>query len=333
MNLPILWTQQNQGSALEQEQRQYSQIGVSNSEVSALTCERAWLFGYHPQLKLTPKSHGVALTRGLLGHKVLEIFYLHIKDGTEYSDAVNVAMEYLNSLAIKAYQEFDMDKLDMIKHLESILVMYFEHYEADVQNWEILEVEAFHLLEWSGQAGVYLPMRLDLTIYQKSGKFKGETSPVDHKFTNDFWNSYKLRLNSQLPLYIRSLRGARFKNKNATVVRRSIVNQIRTRSMKNPYPHDIFRRSFIEANDEGMEKVFENHLKSALKIERLKRMPVKEAYEATTAAWGSSSCQFCFFKEICATDLEGGNTDMAVIADYAKSTYGYPTMEELQSER
>jgi hypothetical protein len=180
---------------------------------------------------------------------------------------------------------------------------------------------------------VYLPMRLDLVIYQRAGKFKGEISPVDHKFTNDFWTHWKLMLNSQQPLYIKALRSAKFKGKLATVSRRSILNQIRTRDVKDPQPHDTFKREFIEPNAATIDQLFDNHLKLAKRISILKRMPMGEVLSMVTAAWGGPNCQFCSFKSLCLIRLEGGNVDNAIAADYQRSTYGYPSMEELQNER
>lgn len=308
------------------------QVGISNSEATS-SCQRAWLYGYHPAAKLAPKSFGVARTRGLVGHKVLEIFYMGIKDGIPYDDAVHIAMEYFASERNTAFMEMDNDKLEMLNYLKVLLEMYFEHYRSDIENWEILDVEGFHRLVWDGEKRVYLPMKLDLVIYQRAGKFAGEISPVDHKFTNDFWNQWKLRLNSQMPLYIRALRSSSFPGKNAPVVKRSIVNQIRTRSLKDPYPAEVFRRNFIEAEAEPMKKVFENHLKKALRQARWKGMPFSEVYAETEAEWGSANCQFCDFKSLCAIDLEGGNLETTVAAEFEKSTYGYPPLEELENER
>ena len=311
---------------------QFQQIGVSNSEGTS-SCERAWFFGYHPSTKLAPNSFGVARTRGIVGHKVLETFYTHIQQEVDYDSAVTLAMEYFESERRIAFMMCDTEKLEMLNYLRKLLVMYFEYYQSDIENWEILDVEGFHLLEWEGEKRIYLPMKLDLVIYQKSGKFAGEISPVDHKFTNDFWNDYKLRLNSQLPLYIRALRASRWAGKYAPVVKRSIVNQIRTRTIKDPYPVELFRRKFIEANEHAMDTIFDNHRKKALQKARWKGMPSADVYAETTAEWGSANCQFCDFKALCAIDLEGGNLKTTIAAEYQRSDYGYPSMEELRNER
>jgi len=255
------------------------------------------------------------------------------KEEKDYDSCAQDALNYVQSKAELAFLEMDEKKVDELNRLYRVLEMYFEHYQSDIRHWEILDVEGFHLLEWGGEDRVYLPMSIDLVIYQRGGKFKGEISPVDHKFVNDFWSPWKFRLNSQLPLYIRALRATRFSGKAETVVKRSVVNQIRTRKIEDPYPSELFRRSFIDADANAMELIFENHLKTALESAELKRLPAGEAFQKTVARWGSSDCQFCHFKSVCATQLEGGNVDMTIAAEYQASTYGYPSMKELKSER
>lgn len=321
-------------AALPQDHFAFQQIGMSNTEVSTGSgCETAWLFGFHPETNLKPKTQGVALSRGITGHEVLETFYKDIQQEAQYDDAAQNALNFLEGKKQAAFMDADGDKLEMLSFLYKLIEAYFKHYQGDIENWEILDVEAFHALTWEGEDSLYLPMRVDLTIYQKAGKFKGETSPVDHKFVNDFWNQWKIRLNSQLPLYIRAHRRTRYKGKPAPVVRRAIVNQIRTRAVKDVYPLATFRRDFVQPEGKVIEKVFENHLQLAKRLERLKRMSYAEAKEEVTAVWGSSNCNFCFFKSICATDLEDGNVQQIAQLEYERSTYGYPTMEELYRER
>lgn len=310
------------------------QIGLSNTEVvTGSNCERAWLFGFHPETRLKQKDQGVALTRGIIGHEMLEGFYKDLQVEKDYDESAQRALDFLTGHEQDAYMRSDIDKLEMLRYLKRIMTAYFKHYRADIENWEILEVETFHALRWEGEDTLYLPMRFDMTIYQRSGKFKGETSPVDHKFTNDFWNQWDFRLNTQQPLYLKSLSEARYRGKPKPIVKRSILNQIRTRTVKDVYPLATFKRAFIEADAIAQEKIFQNHLRAAKRLERFKRMSYAEAHEKTEANWGSKNCGFCFFKSICATDLEGGNVQQVAELEYEQSSYGYPPFEELHRER
>lgn len=312
----------------------FPQLGVSNTEASSFsTCERAWFYGHHPDMHLRPNSMGPALTRGIIGHEALEAFYKSIQQEYSYDESAQAALDVVEGEQIKAVLAEDFDKVEMLISLRVLIQKYCEYYESDIQNWEVLGVETFYAMEWEGEHEVYLPMRMDLVIYQRAGKFKGEISPVDHKFTNDFWKQWKVRLNSQLPLYNRTLRKVKFKGKQYPIVKRSILNMIRTREVKDPQPHDTFKREFIEAQPATMVLAFENHLKVAKRISRLKRMPAAEAFEETTAAWSSPNCQFCSFKSLCAIQYEGGNIRNTIAAEYVESSYGYPALEELKSER
>ena len=312
----------------------YLQFGVSNSEVSSFsTCELAWFFGHHPDANLRPKSQGPALTRGIVGHEALEVFYEDLMTNEAFDDAAQNALNVVQGYRVKSALESDFDKVKILNQLYKLLEGYFEYYEDDSRHWEILGVESFYKLEWPESVSVYLPMRLDVVIYQKSGKFKGEISPLDHKFTNDFWHDWKFRLNSQFPLYIKALRGTKFRGKLPPVVKRAIVNMIRTREVKEPQPHDTYKRVFYPYDNHQIDLVYTNHLKIAKRISVLKRMAGEDVIDRVAATWGSPNCQFCQFKSLCAIRLEGGEIENTIQADYEPSTYGYPSLEELDSER
>lgn len=312
----------------------YQQFGVSNSEVTSFsTCELAWFFGSHPDANLRPKSQGPALTRGIIGHSALEAFYQNLMESNDFESSAQEALNVVQAERVKAVMASDFDKVKILNQLYKLLEGYFAFYGNDAVHWEILGVESFYKLEWQESTSVYLPMRLDAVIYQKSGKYKGEISPVDHKFTNDFWHDWKFRLNSQFPLYIKALRSTRFRGKLPPIVKRAIVNMIRTREVKEPYPHDTYLRVYQPYNNNQIQMVYENHLKIARRISILKRMPGFEVIDQVAATWGSPNCQFCQFKSLCAIRLEGGEIENAIQADYEPSTYGYPSLEELDSER
>lgn len=313
------------------------QIGVSNTEVqNAYNCEFAWAVGFHPEWNYQLRDMGVARTRGIIGHEALEIFYRGLKETEDYDKSADEALTHIQNLRIeeaKAGDFKDPERFKMLNYLYNVLQRYFDFYQDDIEDWEILDVEAFFASEQEGETDFYLPSRLDLVIYQRSGKFAGETSPVDHKFTNDFWQPWKLKINSQLPLYIMALRAARFAGKPKPVVRRAIVNQIRTRDLKNPSTYDLFRRDFQPYTSEKIRKVFENHMKSAVHLAHLKRLPLDEALEIVRASVGSMACQYCDFKDFCDATLEGKDTSNVVMATLKKNEYGYPSLEEIRRER
>lgn len=313
------------------------QIGVSNTEAqNAYACELAWGFGFHPEMNYQLRNMGEARTRGIIGHAALEIFYKGIKEELDYDDCAQEALAYLQDLRVKemmAGDFVDVKMLDILNYLYDILQRYFEYYRDDINAWEILGVESFYAQEQPEEVDFYLPSRLDLVIYHKTGEFKGETSPVDHKFTYDFWHRPKYVLNSQFPLYILALRAARFAGKPTPVVKRVIINQFRTRALKDPTPDDLFRRITHAYSSERIQKVFDNHMKMALKLAYFKRLPWAEFQEEAKASLGSMACQYCDFKDMCDQTFEDGDVSNVIAATMKKNEYGYPPLEEIRRER
>lgn len=316
-----------------------NQVGISNSEaMNAYACELAWGFGHHPEMNFKKRDASDARMRGITGHSALQAYYEGLRDGRDHDESAQAGLNVIQQLRTKEIMAGDFmshERLKMLNWLYEVLTKYFEHYESDVDDWEILEVEGFHAQEFEDEVDFYLPSRLDVTIYHKRGEFKGETSPVDHKFTAGFWAPFKLDLNSQFPLYIRALRASRFAGKPKPVVKRVIVNQINTKIVKlsNNPPEAVFKRDFKSYDSDRIERVFQNHLKMAVHLAYLKRLPWPEAREEIKAALGSQACQYCDFKDLCDATFAGKDPSRVIEATLEKNDYGYPPLEEIRRER
>lgn len=317
------------------------QVGVSNTEVQqANSCELQWAFGFHPELNFQLREMGEARQRGIIGHSALEIFYKGIKEQRDYDSCAQDALNFIQDLRVKelmAGDFVDPKVLAMLNYLYEILQRYFAMEKPIIDRWEILEVEGFHAMEQEGENDFYLPSRLDLTIYHKTGEFKGETSPLDYKFTYDFWHRPKFVLNAQFPLYILALRAARFADKPKPVVRRVIVKEFRTRfdaeKLKAKGDAELFRESQQAYSTIRLQKVFANHMKSAVHLAYLKRLPLSDAMEEIKASLGSMACQYCDFKEICDITFEDQDPSNVIAATLKRNEYGYPPLEEIRRER
>lgn len=318
-----------------------TQVGISNTEASnADACQLAWGIGFHPEMGYQLREMGQARSRGIILHSALEIFYQGLKEERAYDECAQDALSYVQQLGVKelmAGDFADAKMMEIINYVYAILTRYFKHYESDIEDWEILEVESFYAQEQEQEEDFYLPSRLDLVIYHKRGEFAGETSPVDHKTTYDFWHKPKFVLNSQFPLYILALRAARFKDKPKPVVKRVIVNELRTRygaeQIPDKKPEDLFRRTPWSYSSKRLQTVFENHMKKAVKLAYFKRLPWEEFREQSTAALGSMACQYCDFKDLCDITFEGGDPSNVIEATLKKNEYGYPPLEEIRRER
>lgn len=314
-----------------------NQVGISNTEASSADkCELAWGFGFHPDMGYQLRDMGIARTEGINGHAALEIHYNGLKNGRDYDECAQDALDYIQDLRVKelmAGDFADAKAMESLNYLYAILQKYFDHYRSDVDDYEFLGIEDFFALEQRNEVDFYLPTRLDLIVYHKRGEFKGETSPFDHKFTYDFWHAPKFNLNAQMPLYILALRNARFTGKPKPVVKRVVVNEIRRRRLKEPALKDLFRRTAKDYTSKRLELVFENHMKKAVRLAHLKRLPWPEAREEIKASLGSMSCEFCDFKDLCDISFEDKDPSNVIQATLKKNEYGYPPLEEIQSER
>lgn len=313
------------------------QVGISNTEASnADACEYAWGFGFHPEMGYQLRDMGIARTEGINGHAALEIHYNGLKDGRDYDECAQDALDYIQDLRVKELMAGDFadpQAIESLNYLYMILQKYFDLYRSDVDDYEFLGIESFYAQEQPEEVDFYLPSRLDMVVYHKRGEFKGETSPFDHKFTYDFWHKPKFVLNSQFPLYILALRNTRFEGKKPPVVKRVVVNEIRRRRLKEPTTKDLFRRTPWDYTSKRLEMVFANHMKKAVRLAHLKRLPWPEALEEMKASLGSMACQYCDFKDLCDITFEDKDPSNVIQATLKKNEYGYPALEDLQSER
>jgi hypothetical protein len=314
-----------------------TQVGVSNTEASnADACELAWGFGFHPEMGYQLRTMGIARREGITGHSALEILYSGLKNGRDYDDCAQDALNFLQAERVKelmAGEFVDVEMLESLNFLYATLEKYFEHYRSDADDYEFLGIEDFFSLEPEEETDFYLPTRLDVVVYHKRGEFKGETSPFDHKFTYDFWHRPKFVLNSQFPLYILALRNARFAGKRTPVVKRVVVNEIRRRRLKAPTASDLFKRTNFDYTSKRLQNVFNNHMKKAVILAHYKRLPWEEFTEESKASLGSMACGYCDFKEICDITFEGKDPSNVIEATLKKNEYGYPPLEQLRNER
>lgn len=298
--------------------------GVSSSNATAaLTCWQRWKYAHHPAYNIVPKTLGPALTRGIAGHAILEAFYTAIYDGATIKSAIKDAKSELLDMCLEAAESGDSIKAKVLSELQDLLMIYFDYYADDIENWEILSVELRQDMPLLDEE-VYLPSRLDLVVKHKKGKFKGEVTPVDHKFVYDFWSEDLLTLNTQMPLYIATTRH-KFPDE---VVRRAIVNQIRYRytdSEKSPLSEknheDLFRRDFIIPTAREIRVTLEDHTLVAKNIARYTNTPIENL--KLPHAITRPNCEYCIYKTLCMAERRGDTVNLLIQSQFKKNDYGY----------
>lgn len=273
---------------------------ISNSEVTAYNeCSRRHWYQY--QQELQPRSYGIALTRGIVGHQVLEQYYKVIQEGFSVDDAKYFALGYLERL-LTAHAEkapFDYDKLTMLSQLHALIDAYIEFYR--VEEFRVISVEKTYIapVDPSFSYG----MKLDLLVEMIKGIYRGEIIVLDHKFIYNFKSDEELTIDGQLPKYIRTVAEA-----EGILITRGIFNQIRYRELKNPNPEMIFRRSWIKPSKKAKDRIWTEQIDASDEIVNNPRPPRRTLSPLV--------CKNCYFLQICRADLNDADTETMRKVDY-----------------
>jgi hypothetical protein len=271
---------------------------ISNTRITAKNvCDKQHDYMYNQNLE--PRKYSIPIQRGIAGHKVLETYYLARYAGESHDVAVNEAMNRLYFIVAESDPD-DIEHTQMLAHLSWLLTKYFECYKDD--KFKVISVEGVYSAPLIND--IYFGMILDVVIELTTGPFCGQYEIWDHKFVHNFMSVDDLRLNGQQPKYIKVAR------LNNLPIRQAIFNQIRYRKMKNPVPADLFRRSPLMSSDTAIEQVWRDTQTVGQIIMHDNSEPVR--------ALNYSACKFCFFKDLCMTELAGEPTEIMRKVQYQK---------------
>ena len=278
---------------------------ISNSEVGTfLTCEKKYYYEFG--LNLEPRVAGGALGKGTLLHEVLAEYYQCLKDGDNYDQARYVArsglQRYLSSTEYNAETVMEVDRL---------LQGYWNYYQGD-PDWEILEVEKGYDLSMTEDYEYSL--RLDLLVRERD---TGLVVLVDHKTAYDFWTQDDLDLNPQFPKYIGALRA------NGIMVDKAILNQIRSRSIKNPTMDQMYRRTVCKPSMAKIQNAMREQVLASQEIVKFRALPLEVQAANSKRILNKAVCKNCNVKPLCLSEFDGGDITVAVQTDFKQRTYGY----------
>lgn len=278
---------------------------ISNSEVSTwLVCQRQYYYQF--DLSLEPVYFSEALSRGLLGHEVLAVYYKALKDGVPHDDAVFKARQFLMT-----YMGGTTYDLSIVLEVDTILQAYWAYRQGD-PNWRILHVEEQFTTFLSNE--FEFSMRLDLLVQDLT---TGEIILVDHKFVYDFWTQDDLMLNPQLPKYIGSLRANNIK------VDRAILNQLRYRKLKEPTPERLFVHESYTPTNAKVVNVIRDQITKSQEIIAWRELPLEVRAKKATRILNKIVCKSCPVKTLCTAELDGAPIDYLIKSDYKSRSYGY----------
>jgi hypothetical protein len=281
---------------------------VSHSEVdSYLLCRRKHYYGYGLSLERVSTSHSLAT--GTAGHRVLETFYRTILDNDNAPNSWDAALES----AQKEYDAIVGEGYEDAPNRATLHDMLFnEEYgyfanEFMVRNgWRILAVEAEFSLTYDTDTQSTYPFVVDLIVQDPEGRYV----VIDHKFVYDFYTPEQTDLQPQIPKYIGALRAM-----NHEIVY-GAYNMVRTRKLKTPDATNMTYFMILKPNTERVLNTFTEQLGVAAEIQALKELPLEEQSKRAYRTANKMVCQSCSFRDICSTELIGGNTQLMMKTEY-----------------
>lgn len=260
-------------------------VSASHSEIETFTeCERKHYYRYGKKLESITSSD--AMARGSIIHQVLAIYYQARKVGNTHQDAMESALTDFN-LIFDTFTLFDPDK--MRRDVLNLLYWYWEVYGDE--NIVIHEVEVEYNVQLTD--GFVLPVVLDL-IAEIPG-YPG-VGLIDHKVTTDFYSVDKVDMQPQLPRYLAACMEL------GIHIDYLMYNQIRSRAFKNePDFRERYLRTPVPITTGRMVNTMREHLVAAGRIMRYKAAGL-ERWEQQIIR-NPAACQYCFFKDLCDSDL------------------------------
>tara|TARA_R110000868_G_scaffold364192_1_gene627027 strand:- start:405 stop:1322 length:918 start_codon:yes stop_codon:yes gene_type:complete len=285
---------------------------VSHSEVDGyLLCRRKHYYGYG--LSLQRISTSPALATGTAGHAVLEAFY---KTLLKAGDTVEIQQANFEAGLLAAHEAYDTilsegyQDADRRATLHDILFNedwgYFPNEFLTRNGWKILAVEAEYSLVYDEEKQSSYPFVVDMIVQDPSGSYV----VIDHKFVYDFYTAGQTDLQPQIPKYIGALRALNYE------IAYGAYNMLRTRKLKTPDSSSMNYFLILKPTTERVLNTFMEQLGVAAEIQALKELPIEEQGRRAYRTANKMVCQSCSFKDICSTELNGGNTELMLKTEY-----------------
>jgi CRISPR/Cas system-associated exonuclease Cas4 (RecB family) len=285
---------------------------VSHSEVdSYLLCRRKHYYGYGLSLERIATSHSLAT--GTAGHRVLEKFYSTL---LEIGSSAEEQLEGWDFALEAAKAEYDLivgegyENANNRAELHSILFDaewgYFTHEFMVKNGWRVLAVEQEFNLLYNEQTDSRYPFVVDMIMEDKDGKIV----VIDHKFVYDFYTPEQTDLQPQIPKYIGALRAMNYP------VAYGAYNMLRTRKLKTPTADSMQYFMILKPNKDRVLNTFMEQLGVAAEIQALKELPIEDQSKRAYRTANKMVCQSCSFRDICSTELMGGNTELMLKTEY-----------------
>jgi hypothetical protein len=133
---------------------------------------------------------------------------------------------------------------------------------------------------------------------------------VDHKFVYDFYTYNDAALQPQIPLYIGGLRALDYK------IDYGMYNMLRNRKIKTETTENSVKVLDLRPNGERVQRTFLEQIDTADEIMALKALGDNEIDIKMHRVANKMVCQSCSFRDLCTTELVGGNTKLMIATEY-----------------
>lgn len=280
---------------------------ISQSEAdSFLSCKRRHYYAHGEGI--APKAFSPALTRGTMGHAVLDAYYSSLKEGESRATAESKGREVLT-------QFFEPANVEEITKLSLIFNDYFKMVETTQAGWTILEVEKEYRVPVPG-TDMLFPFKIDLMIKDAHGR----KILIDNKFVQDFYSPELIGILPQLTKYAGALEMV------GEGVDLMAYNMLRTRPLKNGSLDDKFRFQEIKPNKTKTEQYMREQFSTMRQIEAVRTRVTMEEWEANYALRSANqfNCRMCPFLELCYKDLiNAPGRELFIETFFEPNTYGY----------
>ena len=285
---------------------------VSHSEVdSYLLCRRKHYYGYGLSLQRVRESDSLAT--GVAGHKILEAFYRAVLNEGHTAEQQKAAFAKGIDAALAAYEEAvnegyaDGDRRAKLKDtLFNQEYGYFNNEFFVNNGWRVLAVEAEFNLEYDEDSKATYPFVVDMIVQDPDGAYV----VIDHKFVYDFYTPEATDLQPQIPKYIGALRALGHE------ITYGGYNMLRTRKIKEPTPESNNYFMILKPNATRITTTFMEQLGVAAEIQALKELPLEKQETRAYRTANKMICQSCSFRDLCSTELMGGNVELMKKTEY-----------------
>lgn len=326
---------------------------VSHSEVDGyLLCRRKWYYGYG--LSLQRVSTSSSLATGSAGHEIMQAFYQTILDAGDNLEAQQGAWDSAVEAARAKKDEIMADFVQDEKRatLDDVFFKFYLNDEPYVRKgWRVLAVEKKFNLQYDADDELTYPFVVDLIVRDPEGK----TVVVDHKFVWDFYTYGDAELQPQIPKYIGALRALNFKIDYGqyNMVRTRLINGTKMNKAdlvavlstgaeagdptitKMTVPQltelaesqgiktstgatmdQMHQTLILDISTSRVVRTFQEQIDVAEEIQAIKLLPLEVQERKAYRVANKMVCQSCSFRDLCTTELSGGNTKLMIATEY-----------------